>query len=159
MTVSAIFACDVNYGIGMNNDLPWQRHDDDMAWFRKTTMDNVIVMGSKTWSSIGSKPLPKRKNIVITKNGVIGNPDMILSGSIISILGKLEHDHPNKEIFVIGGANIYQQALPYCDFIYMTKFKEAYECDTYIDDSMLIPFTQLSSEIKGNAEYVIMKRV
>ena len=159
MTVSAIFACDANYGIGKNNDLPWERHEGDMLWFRNNTLNHVVVMGSKTWKSIGSKQLSKRINVVITNGDIEGNPDRIESGDFVSILNSLKKIYAGQNIFIIGGANIYGQALPYCDSVFMTKFKETYDCDTYIDSDMLKPFFKMAEKVSDDAEFFIMKRI
>lgn len=140
MTVNAILAMDMNGGIGKNNSLPWPHSHQDMNWFKRNTIGGVVVMGRKTWESLGSKKLPNRKNIVITNSQVSGDPDEIYFGEMEKVLQVIQNDNPEKTIWVIGGADIYRQALPFCGKLYLTKFKQEYECDSYIDRSLLSPF-------------------
>lgn len=146
MTINAILACDINHGIGKNNDLPWPRNDADMKWFRECTYGDVVVMGSNTWKSLGSTKLPGRINYVITRHGVDGSTDGTHYGEMGTILRNLEKMHPDKKIWVIGGAEVYRQALPHCHNLYLTKFKQAYDCDTFVDRKWLEPFIRLSGE-------------
>lgn len=132
MTVNAILAMDDNMGIGYENDLPWPRNKKDMAWFRECTSGHVVVMGRKTWESFGSKPLPNRTNIVISTKKPEGNPDVWYGGDIKMILDELRDDYSGLHIFIIGGANIYRQALPFCDKLYITRIKGVYKCDTFM---------------------------
>ena len=132
MSINAILAMDDNMGIGFENDLPWPRMSKDMKWFRDCTTGHVIVMGRNTWESFGSKPLPNRINVVVTNRKVEGNPDRIERGEMVEILATLAVKYPDLHIFVIGGADIYNQALPYCDKLYITRIKGAYKCDTFM---------------------------
>lgn len=143
MTINAIMAMDLNGGIGKNNALPWPHNHHDMKWFRENTIGGVVVMGRKTWESIGSKPLKYRKNIVITNGQVEGSPDDIYFGDMGKVLQTIQSDNPGKTIWVMGGAEIYRQALPYCDNLYLSKFKETFNCDTFIDPELLKPFSKL----------------
>lgn len=143
MTVNAILACDTEHGIGKNNGLPWPHNKEDMQWFKEHTAGGVVVMGRKTWESIGSKKLPGRINLVISNSVVDGNPDDVYYGEIQGLLQVIQNDYPGKTIWVIGGGGIYRQAIPVCDKLYLTKFKQSYDCDTFIDPEQLKPFIRL----------------
>jgi dihydrofolate reductase len=132
MSVNAILAVDDNLGIGFNNDLPWDHNKKDMQWFRQCTTGHVMIMGRNTWESFGSTPLPNRKNIVVTNRKVDGNPDMVLRGNIEKVIQKARDTYPDLHIFIIGGANLYRQALPYCDKLYISRIKGVYRCDTFM---------------------------
>ena len=132
MSINAILAMDDNMGIGYENDLPWPHNKKDMKWFRDCTTGNVVVMGRNTWKSFGSKKLPNRINVVVTNREVEGNPDAVMSGDLDGILEILGYKYPQLDIFVIGGANIYRQALPFCDKLYITRVHGAYKCDTFM---------------------------
>ena len=132
MSINAILAMDDNMGIGFENDLPWPRMNKDMKWFRESTTGNVVVMGRNTWESFGNEPLPNRVNIVVTNREVEGNPDGVMSGYIPDLLDIIQGRYPQLDIFVIGGANIYRQALPHCDKLYITRIKGVYKCDTFM---------------------------
>ena len=148
MTINAIVACDIENGIGKNGVLPWPFHPEDMKWFRDKTASDVVVMGRKTWESIGSMRLQKRVNVVLTKNvsSLEGTPDLAYDVSGIEtlpMLQNLEMEYPNKKIWIIGGGSIYKQMLPYCENIYLTKFIKSYSCDTFLDPEQLKPFIRL----------------
>lgn len=132
ITVNAILACDAEGGIGLNNELPWDHNGADMKWFRENTVNNIVVMGRKTWESIGFHPLPKRINVVISTQE-FGGPDLIVAGDIDMIIETVKSKYPSKNIWFIGGANIYQQAHSYCDNIYLTQFEETYKCDARVE--------------------------
>ena len=149
MTVNAILACDENWGIGKNNALPWPKNDYDMKWFKENTDGHIVIMGRKTWESIGSKPLPNRKNIVITRQDLMSNdikPTATWSGELNACINYLRNTYPELKVWIIGGADIYKQAIPFCDHIYLTKIKGTYECDTFIDQDLLIPFYKLTEK-------------
>ena len=142
MSVNAIVAMDLNKGIGWENDLPWPRNEKDMNWFRRNTMGHVVVMGRKTWESLGSKKLPGRINVVISKNQKLEGPDRVISGDLHYILERLRYEYPFLHIWVMGGADIYLQALPHCDKLYITMMKNVYRCDAFLYDMHLEEFTQ-----------------
>nr|DAH65926.1 MAG TPA: Dihydrofolate reductase [Caudoviricetes sp.] len=127
VTVSLIAAAGLNNEIGKDNKLPWHI-PDDLKNFKALTSGKVIVMGRKTWESLGYKPLPNRHHVILTrKQGGVPDIDGVLNlkgdmGSVIEFLKKevVEKDYP-KEIFIIGGAEIYQQAMPYADKIYLSR--------------------------------------
>ncbi|EIG0755217.1 dihydrofolate reductase [Salmonella enterica subsp. enterica serovar Bovismorbificans] len=127
VTVSLIAAAGLNNEIGKDNKLPWHI-PDDLKNFKALTSGKVIVMGRKTWESLGYKPLPNRHHVILTrKHGGVPDIDGVLNlkgdmGSVIEFLKKevVEKDYP-KEIFIIGGAEIYRQALPYADKIYLSR--------------------------------------
>jgi len=118
MTISAIVAISKNRVIGHENDIPWYL-PADLKYFKRTTLNHPIIMGRNTFTSIG-KPLPKRTNIVLTRN-----PFYIASGCLIAHSLKqaleLAFDQEEEEVFIIGGGQIYEQALPYLDKIYLTE--------------------------------------
>lgn len=132
MSVNAILAIDNNMGIGYENGLPWPTNKKDMKWFSENTRGHVVLMGRKTWESLGCAPLPNRKNVVITKSEIVGEPDDVFAGTIESVLKRTKEKYPHLHIWVIGGANIYRQALPLCDKLYVTRIKDIYKCDTFM---------------------------
>ena len=129
--ISLIVAASENNVIGKKNQLPW-RLPADMRHFKNTTKGNVVVMGRKTFQSLG-KPLHDRVNIVITKQ-----PDFKADGALIaaSLIEALEKggQFPDKEIFIIGGGEIYLQSLELCDRIYLTRIHRHFEGDTFFPE-------------------------
>ena len=131
--ISAIVAVDANWGIGFDGEL-LERIPEDMKRFRKLTENNIIVMGRKTWDSLPRKPLPNRLNFIVTSQTKTSGCDLVngeyLKVSIENMFFQLENNNDN--YFIIGGGQIYEQLLPYCDRVYVTKIHRAYpNVDTY----------------------------
>lgn len=162
MTIKAIFACDLDNGIGKNNDLPWPHNKNDMKWFKRNTTNHIVVMGRKTWDSLNRKPLPNRINVVISDTLEQDDRITIYSTkeySFKDIFKKLEEKYPFKDIWIIGGAGLFKSTLPFCKFLYLTKFNQKYECDVFVDQKDLDPFTLLIDHHEDDlASYKIMVR-
>jgi len=118
MIISAIVATAKNNVIGQDNNIPWYL-PADLKYFKKTTLGHHIIMGRKSFISIG-RPLPKRTNIVVTRD-----PFFIASGCIVSYSIEeaisLAKANGEEEVFIIGGGQVYEQCLPFLDRIYLTK--------------------------------------
>ena len=123
--VSIIVAIAQNGTIGDKNSLLWHIKED-MRFFRTTTSGHAVIMGRKTFESLGSKPLPKRKNIVITR----AERDFEGAFTAHSLQGAIAMAEGDEEIFIIGGAQIYAEALSVADRMYITRVERDYEGDT-----------------------------
>jgi dihydrofolate reductase len=123
----AIAAMSLNRVIGRGNSIPWHL-PEDFKWFKKMTTGQVVVMGRKTFQSIG-KPLPNRTTIVLTRSGE-SIPGVVKVSSLAEIDCKTL-GLPGREIFICGGAEIYAQALPSCSDLYLTLVKRTVEGDTF----------------------------
>lgn len=132
MPINAILAVDGNLGIGYDGKMPWPHNKKDMDWFKDNTTGHVVIMGRRTWESLDNKKLPDRINVVVTNSNIQGKPDYTESGDIKKIIDKFKKLYPNLQIFIIGGSNLYQQALPCCDKLYVTHIKKSYRCDTFM---------------------------
>lgn len=130
---NAILATDLNGGIGLNGRLPWNKSKEDFEWFRDNTNGHVVLMGSKTWTSLYNTPLFNRINIVISNNEVLGSPSQVLHGEINDIINFVEDSYKNLKTWIIGGANIYEQSWSHVDKVYLTTFKNTYTADTFVD--------------------------
>jgi len=108
-------------GLGFHNDLLYQL-PEDMQRFRDMTRNHVVIMGRKTWESIPEKfrPLPHRENIIITRQNTYKAPGAIVIQSLDEAVAYAKTHFPDKEIFIIGGGEIYAQALPMTDKLYLT---------------------------------------
>lgn len=126
--ISAIVAVDNNWGIGFNGDL-LEHIPEDLKYFKALTTNNTVMMGRKTWESLPKKPLPNRTNIVITNN-----PNMYNDAEFMDLFNATLYliYNKNDDIFIIGGGKIYEELLPMCDRVYVTKiFKDHDQVDTY----------------------------
>ena len=118
MTVSAIVAISNNRVIGSDNDIPWYL-PADLKYFKKTTLNHHIIMGRKTFQSIG-RPLPKRTNVVLTRDMFFIATNCLVAHSLDHALN-LAADNGEAEAFIIGGGQIYEMALPLLDRLYLTE--------------------------------------
>ncbi len=114
--------------IGLDNRLPWHI-PEDFAWFKKNTLGKTIIMGRKTFESIG-RPLPERTNIVVTDDLSRGYSGVVLMSNLEAAL----KGDPSEERMVIGGASIYEQAMPYASRMYLTFVNGEYEGDTWFPE-------------------------
>jgi dihydrofolate reductase len=124
-SVKAIVAMTRNRVIGDGNRIPW-RLQGEQRWFKEITMGHPVLMGRKTFESIG-KPLLGRRNLVVTRTGTFAGVDIIRD---LQAFDPTLYESEGKEIFVIGGAEIYSALLGRCDAIYATIVKQEYTGDT-----------------------------
>jgi len=128
--MNLIVAVDKNWGIGFENKL-LVSIPDDMKFFRETTTGKVVVMGRKTLESFpGGRPLKNRINIVLTKNRNYKADGAIVVHTLEDLKEELKK-YPSEDIYVIGGASIYEALLDDCDVAHVTKIDYAYRADTY----------------------------
>jgi len=128
MLVSAIVATAKNNVIGKDNQIPWHL-PGDLAWFKRTTLNHYVLMGRHSFRSLG-RPLPKRTNIVITRNPYFTADGVLVAHSIEDALG-LAYDAGETEAFILGGGEIYREALDLCDKVYLTEIDLKTEGDTF----------------------------
>lgn len=130
--IVAIFAIDDANGMGLDNTIPWPFNKEDMAWFKRTTMEQVVVMGSNTWNSTNMlHPLPNRVNVVFSNKNkhTTHNNVIFLKGSVVEELCNLESQYPNNIVYVIGGPNLLLQAEPVIDKVLLTRIQGDYNCN------------------------------
>jgi len=129
MYLSLIVAFDENRLIGKNNALPWHL-PADLKHFKNITMGHHMIMGRKTYESIG-KPLPGRVTVIVTRQ-----KDFVAEGCIVvnSLEQAIDHCRNEEEIFVIGGAQIFEYAMPLANRLYITQIHHKFEGDTYFEE-------------------------
>ena len=120
----AIAAMSLNRVIGKENKLPWHI-PDELRWFKKMTTGNVIIMGRKTWESIG-KPLPNRDTVVLSRS-----PLQIPGVRTIRSLVELNPESDPRDYFIVGGAQLFAETLPLCSDFYLTLVKREVEGDVF----------------------------
>lgn len=128
--ISIIVAVSEDWGIGKNNELLWHI-SEDLKRFKRLTTGNSIIMGKRTWESLPRKPLPGRKNIVLTDNTNETIENAITAYSIDDAIGKCEK---GEEIFIIGGGSIYKQFMPVADRLYITHVHKKAPADIYFPE-------------------------
>lgn len=128
--ISLMVAHDPNRVIGRDNQLPWHI-PEDLAYFKKHTINKAIVMGRNTYESIG-RPLPKRRNIVVSRQQDLTIDGVDIVHSIEAAVKLAEEFHP--EVMVIGGEQIFKNVLPVADRLYITLIHNEFEGDTYFPE-------------------------
>jgi len=131
MLVSAIWAQAKNRVIGKDGGIPWYL-PADFKYFKKVTLGHHVIMGRKTYESIG-KPLPKRTNIVVTRDPFYVVSNCIIAHSVDEALD-IAQTNGEEEAFIIGGSEIYKLAMPYLDRIYLTEVELDPDGDTLAPD-------------------------
>ena len=127
--ISIIVAKSNNNVIGSNGSIPWNV-PKDLKYFKELTEGNTVIMGRKTYESLpkDKKPLPNRINIVITRDSNFTANGCMVVGSLEEAILKIDN---RKDTFIIGGGEIYKQAINFVDKIYVTEINNEYEGDTY----------------------------
>ena len=146
-TLIAIGAMSLNRVIGNGNRIPWHL-PEDFKWFKATTTGHVIVMGRRTFESIG-KPLPNRESIVLSRSAFSHPGVKTLAG-----LEELPNFAGDKQVFICGGAQIYEQALPLCSELFLTIVKREVDGDAFFP-----PFEdkfELAEKIQDTPEFKIL---
>ncbi len=131
--VALIVAVAANGVIGKDNALPWHI-PADLKWFKRNTLGKPVIMGRKTWVSIG-RPLPGRPNIVVTRQADWSAPGAHAAHCLdeaLALAGQLAPDAA--ELMVIGGSALFAEALPRCGRLYVTEIRRAYDGDTRFPD-------------------------
>jgi dihydrofolate reductase len=159
--VSLIVAMDRNRVIGTRGRLPWHI-PEDLKRFRRLTLGHHVVMGRKTWESIG-RALPGRTNIVVTRDRSFAAEGVLVAHSLEAALALAVGD---AEVFVIGGGELYAQALPLADRLYVTEVHGDFAGDTRFPEPPAGAWREVSREHRAQAgagysgfEYVVLERV
>jgi len=160
-SISIIVAIARNNAIGKDNKLLWHI-PADMKYFRKITTGHTVIMGKNTFLSLPGGPLKNRRNIVISDN-----PNERFEGcdTVFSIHEALSHCDNDRENFVIGGASIYRQFLPYASKLYLTLVNKSFEADTYFPDIDPDEWEEISRVVPEHAgehefsyEFIVLQR-
>ncbi len=151
MKIHLIWAQDKNSGIGYKGQLPWHI-PEDLQNFKKLTLNSTILMGRKTWESLPIKPLPKRRNIVLTRKK---NLEVESYQSIDECLTKLTNDNTD-ELFIIGGSTIYNSFIDKAEQLHMTLIDEKTK---HIDTIFPLNIEQLEKKFEKIKENKLTKNV
>lgn len=141
--ISFILALDEQYGIGIDNQIPWHL-SDDLKRFKELTMGHTVIMGRRTWESLPKRPLPGRRNMVISKQlkdesgcEIVDDPEKAL---------KMVSD--DAEVFIIGGAQLYKAMLPLATRLYLTQIHGIFNADTFFPKFDVEDFEEISRSEK-----------
>jgi dihydrofolate reductase len=158
--IALIVAVAANGVIGKNNALPWHI-PEDLKWFKENTLGKPVIMGRKTWDSIG-RPLPKRPNIVVTRQSGWSAEGAHTAHSLdeaLALAAELAPEAP--ELMVIGGNALFAEALPKARRLYLTEIRRAYEGDTVfppLDRSSWRESSRRPNEGEPPFDFVVLER-
>ena len=153
--IKAILACDQEWGIGKNGALPWPHNSADLKWFKQHTNNSTIVMGRKTWDSLPFKPLPNRKNIVVSSSTVEGADITVKLDQLKRItIPMLE---ATGDIWIIGGAQLIEQCIDIIDEFYLSRIEGVYNCDTFLPADLIMDNFNLYDAEETDSDLYIEK--
>ena len=142
--ISLIVAMAKNRTIGINNTLPW-RCPEDLKHFKALTMGHPMIMGRKTFDSIG-KALPGRTTVIITRNKSLSIEGCVMAHSLQEAINKCAGD---EEIFIVGGAELYAQSLALVDKLYITEIQQEVEGDAYFPEFDLSQWQEIARSVQA----------
>ena len=145
--ISLIAAVAQNRALGKDGQLLWHL-PEDMRYFRETTRGKPVIMGRKTWESLPDvfRPLPGRRNIVISRNPAYDAPGATLAASLADAIARAG----GGEIFVIGGETLYRQALPLAQRLYLTEVARDFDADAFFPEFSASDWTEISRSAAKN---------
>ena len=151
-------------GIGNRGTLPWPKHSQDLAWFKEHTENQIVVMGRKTWDDPKMlKPLPNRINYVVSSTHVDREYQHLvrwIPGNAVDYIKQIQRENPKKDVFVIGGRQLYEATEPLVERVYLTRMKGAWFTDTRIDLERYLACFRIYGVRPGNGcTYEIWNRV
>ena len=152
--IKAILACDQDWGIGKDGDLPWPHNTDDLKWFKESTMGGVVVMGKSTWNSLPRKPLPNRKNIIITSSEQDKEQDGCQFIKFNIVKKELVNMSKSQNVWIIGGAKLVKGLLDIIDEFHLSRIQGSYDCDTFLPGSLITQKYELANSGKRGGVYV-----
>lgn len=152
MKIKLIVAVDKNFAIGKNGSLLF-KIPEDLRLFKKLTTGNLVLMGRKTFDSLGGKPLSDRVNIVISTTKKYENDGVITFDNLEMTLEYSKQNFPDKDLYIIGGGQVYREGLKYADEIILTKYDREYEeADTYFPTVLETEFREEETILEGSFE-------
>ena len=151
--IKGIMAVDEIGGISKGKTMPWPKNSIDLKWFKQNTINNIVVMGRKTWEDpFMPTPLKSRINILITnkKPKLYQGADYYLSGNIKQQIKEIQNTYENKDSYIIGGSEIINSTFDIIEEFYLTRIYGNYECEKFINISMIEKNMKLVRKIDGD---------
>lgn len=152
MKTKLIAAVDQNLALGSSGNLLF-RIPEDLKLFKRLTTGQVVLMGRKTFESLGCKPLPDRVNIVISTTKKYENDEVITFDSLTTAIEYSKQKFPDKDLYIIGGGKVYRQCTRLADEVILTVYGKVYEdADTYFPDEIKKEFRETETILAGSFE-------
>jgi dihydrofolate reductase len=132
--IKAIFAVDHWGGMGLNGTLPWPSHSEDFQYFKQQTVNQVVIMGRKTWDDPKMpKPLPDRISYVVTSTPIRQEGVYTIQSNVIERIQRIADFHANKTVWIIGGPTLLEATKDIIEELHVTHFKSQYKTDAQLD--------------------------
>ena len=151
--IKAIMAVDDEGGISKGKSMPWPKNSTDLMWFKQTTLNNIVVMGRKTWEDpFMPTPLKSRKNVLITSKDKSFFPgaDYYLSKDINKKITEIDKKYASKDVFIIGGSAIINLTINLIQEFYLTRIYGNYRCEKFINISLIKNKMKMIKKINGD---------
>ena len=152
--IKGIMAVDEKGGISRGKSMPWPKNSTDLKWFKENTLNNIVVMGRKTWEDpFMPTPLKSRINILISRkeNNLIQGADYYFSENINKQIQNIQLIHKKKDVFIIGGSEIINLTFNIIEQFYLTRIYGNYHCEKFIDISSIENNMKMIKKIKGDS--------
>ena len=161
--IKAIMAVDEKGGISRGKSMPWPKNSIDLKWFKENTLNNIVVMGRKTWEDpFMPSPLKSRINILVSSknSSLYPGADHYLSGNINEKIINLQKNYKDNHIFIIGGSEIINTTFEIIQEFYLTRIYGNYDCEKFIDLSLVQNNMKIIKKINGDnsCHFEIWKR-
>ena len=151
--IKAIMAVDEKGGISKGQSMPWPKNSIDLKWFKENTINNVVVMGRKTWEHpFMPTPIKYRINVLITNKDkeLIAGADYYFSSNINDQIQNLQLEYKDMDIFIIGGSEIINLTFKSIEQFYLTRIYGNYNCEKFIDVSLIEKNMKMIKKIDGD---------
>ena len=161
--IRAIMAADDKGGVSKNGSMPWPKNSSDLQWFKKHTLNNVVIMGRLTWiDPFLPTPLKNRINVLVTNqsNNTYLGVDEFISGDLMANVKDLSKKYKEKDIYIIGGPKILDQLFESIEEFYLTRIYGNFECDKSIDFEKITQSMTINEKIENDetCHFEIWKR-
>lgn len=161
--IKGIMAIDDRGGISKGKSMPWPKNSIDLQWFKKNTLNNVVVMGRKTWEDpFMPTPLKSRINIIVTNKdkSLYPGADFYFCGNIIKQVINIQNIYKDKDIFIIGGSELVNITFSIIQEFYITRIYGNYNCEKFLDVSIIEKNMLMRKKIDGDksCHFEIWKR-
>ena len=151
--IKAIMAVDEEGGISRGQSMPWPKNSIDLKWFKQNTINNIVIMGRKTWEDpFMPTPLKSRINILVTNKdpSLYDGANYYFSGDINNQVKEISHKYKNKNIFIIGGSELINLTMNIIEEFYLTRIYGNYKCEKFINLSKIESSMKMIKKIKGD---------
>ncbi len=151
--IKAIMAVDEKGGISKGHSMPWPKNSLDLKWFKNNTLNNIVIMGRKTWEDpFMPTPLRSRINVIVTNKDplLFSDSDYCISGNINTKIREIQKKHNNKQVFIIGGSEIINLTIEIIEQFYLTRIYGNYNCEKFINITRIEDTMKMIKKIDGD---------